>query len=423
MTPEQIAGHAPPSHRRRMPLVKLSAVIILSVLVVAGAVLVALTLLPNGQAPEPNVMVAAPAESSAPGTSSEGSDMPTASDEVPEAVVIEEVNDPNVDSSFRITDVTPADGSIIGGEAVVITGSGFREGVMVRVEGRDASQVEVLNERKLRVVLPPGLPGDASVAVGTAVDVPYTAEGLFTYVDRPPRVVMAVRPTLGSLAGGTAITIVGTGFEPGARVVLGGERAVDVEVIDSTRITAMTPAHEAGIVDVVVRNPDMPAAILPGAFEFVPGPTLTGIDPVDIPELGGVPVTIRGTGFAPGMEVTFNGLAASDVLVVDDTMMTVTAPPGLPGPATIVARNPGQPPATLLDAVFYFVPPPIEESVPPEVDAALGDVAPEDPAAASEPIPADPGVPADPAPADPAAPESVPSAEPPVVEGADPAAG
>lgn len=318
-------------------------------------------------------------------------------------------SDVSVGSPFRLTDVSPAEGSTTGGEAVVLTGSGFREGMMVRVEGRDAPQVEVLNDRKLRVVLPPGLPGDAAVEVGSAIDVPLVADGLFTYVERPPRVVMAIRPTLGSLAGGTAVTIVGTGFEPGARVVLGGERASDVEVIDSTRITATTPVHEPGIVDLVVRNPGMPAAVLAGAFEFVPGPTITGIDPIDIPESGGMTLTIWGTGFAPGMEVTLNGLPAFDIQVVDDTMLTATAPPGIPGPATLVVRNAGQPPATLLDAAFYFVPAPVEEATPSESQAPDGEVPLEDPTAPSPDVPL------------PVEPEQVPGA--PAPEGATPAAG
>lgn len=413
-----------------MSLLRLATVVVLAGVVVAGVSVGVLALM-SGGAPQPQEAMVADVSSSDDGVepSAEGASAEVDSPAVPSGggtapSADEGVPDPNIDSSFRVTEVTPADGSTTGGEAVVITGSGFRDGVGVRVAGRESPLVEVLNDRKLRVILPPGLPGDATVEVGSAIDVPYRAEGLFTYVERPPRVIMAVRPTVGSLSGGTAITIVGTGFEPGARVVVGGERATDVEVLDSTRITAMTPAHEEGIVDVVVRNPGMPTAVLPGAFQFVPGPTLTGMDPVDLPELGGVRVTVWGTGFAPGVEVTLNGLPAYDVQLVDETMLTATAPPGVPGPATLVVRNPGQPPATLLDAAFYLVPPPVEEAPPPEVPA-------QDPASPTGEIPApDPANPAEEAPGqDPAAPvEPVPpppADQPlaPAADGAAPAAG
>lgn len=428
MSPETAAGHRPPSHRRRVPLLRVAAVVVLGGVVVAGVTVGVLALLSGGPSEPRESMVAdvggpsGTVESSA-GPPAEGAGGGADRPVVPSgdgSVLAPEEDDPSVDSSFRVTEVTPPDGSTTGGEAVVITGTGFREGVGVRFAGREAPLVEVLNDRKLRVILPPGLPGEATVEVGSAIDVPYRAEGLFAYVDRPPRVVMAVRPTVGSLSGGTAITIVGTGFEPGARVVIGGERAFDVEVLDSTRITAMTPAHEEGLVDVIVRNPGMPTAVLPGAFEFVPGPTLTGMDPVEITELGGIRVTVWGTGFAPGVEVTLNGLPAYDVQVLDETMLTATAPPGVPGPATLVVRNPGQPPATLLDAAFYVVPPPVEEALPSEAPAPTGEVPAGDPAAPTEPVPP-------PAPAPPEADEPVPPAAdspvPPAAGGADPAAG
>jgi IPT/TIG domain-containing protein len=64
-----------------------------------------------------------------------------------------------------------------------------------------------------------------------------------------------VWPAAGLISGGTVVTITGTGFREGATVTFGGTPAVGVRVISSTSMTAITPAHAAGDVDVVVVNP------------------------------------------------------------------------------------------------------------------------------------------------------------------------
>jgi plastocyanin len=65
--------------------------------------------------------------------------------------------------------------------------------------------------------------------------------------------VTDVSPTAGVIAGGTQITISGTGFESGATVTVGGVAATNVTFVNSATITATTPPHAAGSVDVVVK--------------------------------------------------------------------------------------------------------------------------------------------------------------------------
>jgi IPT/TIG domain-containing protein len=64
-----------------------------------------------------------------------------------------------------------------------------------------------------------------------------------------------VWPAAGLINGGTVVTITGTGFREGAIVTFGGTPAVGLRVISGTSMTAITPAHAAGDVDVVVVNP------------------------------------------------------------------------------------------------------------------------------------------------------------------------
>jgi serine protease AprX len=76
-------------------------------------------------------------------------------------------------------------------------------------------------------------------------------------------------PSFGSVLGGTLVTITGANFVSGAGVTFGGTAGTSVVVVNSTKITAMTPAHAAGSVDVVVTNPDTSTATQSGAFTYV----------------------------------------------------------------------------------------------------------------------------------------------------------
>jgi hypothetical protein len=64
----------------------------------------------------------------------------------------------------------------------------------------------------------------------------------------------------------------GTGFETGATVMFSGIAGTDIVVVDSTRLTAVTPAHTAGAVWVRVTNPDGQYGTRnPGFTYIVPG--------------------------------------------------------------------------------------------------------------------------------------------------------
>ena len=84
----------------------------------------------------------------------------------------------------------------------------------------------------------------------------------------PAATVAAISPISGSANGGTAVTITGTGFLSGASVKLGGTAATGVTVVSSTSITATTPAHAAGTVDVVVTNTDGQSGTLIGGYTY-----------------------------------------------------------------------------------------------------------------------------------------------------------
>jgi len=87
-------------------------------------------------------------------------------------------------------------------------------------------------------------------------------------VNSPP-VVSSVTPVTGPAAGGTAVTISGTGFTGATSVTFGGTAATSVVVVNASTITANSPAKAAGTYDVRVVTPKGTSAIVGGADNFV----------------------------------------------------------------------------------------------------------------------------------------------------------
>jgi hypothetical protein len=80
--------------------------------------------------------------------------------------------------------------------------------------------------------------------------------------------VGSVSPNNGPAAGGTGVTITGTGFATGATVTFGGTAATNVVMVNGTTITATTAGHAAGAVTVAVTNPDTQSGSLANGFTY-----------------------------------------------------------------------------------------------------------------------------------------------------------
>lgn len=99
-----------------------------------------------------------------------------------------------------------------------------------------------------------------------------TSTGLYLLSVAPQPTVASVSPGSGNVSGGTSVTITGTSFQTGATVTFGGTAATNVAVVNPTTITATTPAHLAGAVDVVVTNIDGQSGTLAGGFTYSNAP-------------------------------------------------------------------------------------------------------------------------------------------------------
>jgi hypothetical protein len=82
-------------------------------------------------------------------------------------------------------------------------------------------------------------------------------------------VVGTIVPNVGPKEGGTPVTITGTDFFDGVGITFGGVAASGISFKDATKVTATTPPHAPGIVDVEVTNPNKLKSVFTGGFTYL----------------------------------------------------------------------------------------------------------------------------------------------------------
>lgn len=164
--------------------------------------------------------------------------------------------------------VTPLTGPVTGGTAVTITGTGFTGATAVSFGGTAATTFTVESDTSISATTPAHALGLVAVSVTTPAGTS-TVPGLFTYLPLPPTpLVVLVTPALGSPAGGTAVTITGTGLSGATAVSFGGTPAASFTVNSDLSISATTPPHALGLVAVSVTTPGGTSTV-PGLFLYL----------------------------------------------------------------------------------------------------------------------------------------------------------
>ena len=236
-----------------------------------------------------------------------------------------------------VSSLTPPTGPSAGGNTVTITGLSLSATLSVNFGGTSVAFTQV-NDTTLTVTAPAHAAGTVDVAVTTALGTNVnTAADDYTYGDLP--VVTSLTPTTGPIAGGTVVTITGTGFTGATSVTFGGTAAA-ITAVAATTITVTTPAHVAGTVDVLVTTPTGTSAnTVADNFIYTSGPTVTAISPKSGPVEGGTLVTITGSGFTGATSVTFGGTSATPT-VVSDSSITATSPARAAGTVDVLVVTP-----------------------------------------------------------------------------------
>jgi hypothetical protein len=187
------------------------------------------------------------------------------------------------------------------------------------------------------------------------------AEGFFSEPEKgkdpaiPPSTpkITTINPKEGPTSGGATVTVAGTGLTGVSRITFGGIPSANITVDNDTQITATSPAHVAGNVDVEVSTTAGQKSSIPGAYTYLEL-GLVGLKPSSGPATGGTPITFSGNGFGPGSSVKIGGVAATSVSVVDTKSISAVTPAGTTGPADIEITNPDGKSVTL-PAGFQFM--------------------------------------------------------------------
>ncbi len=245
----------------------------------------------------------------------------------------------------KVTQISPGQGPAAGGTRVTIVGEGFGADAGVLFGATSAAQVTVFNGKLIEAVTPPGPVGAVDVTILSTGGKAFVVSAGYEYVkaDEPakpaPAEIASVAPTRGPSAGGTVVTIIGAGFRSDTLVQFGGQLATSTSVLNSQVITAVTPAHAPGLVNVALVTPGESTLTLTAVFEFT-----APVDPGAAPRVVGAIATsnkgvqvvfskpmgaeagiaanyeIRGTGTA-FLVVTQAALRSGDPTIVDLTTL------------------------------------------------------------------------------------------------------
>jgi formylglycine-generating enzyme required for sulfatase activity len=166
-----------------------------------------------------------------------------------------------------------------------------------------------------------------------------------------PPTLASVAPASGLTGGGTTITLTGTNLAGATSVIVGGVAATSVTVVNSTTVTALTPAGTAGAKSVTITTPGGQAT-LPNGFTYVAAPTLASVSPSTGNVAGGTVITLTGTNLLATTAVTVGGVPATGVSVLSNTTVRATTPAGTLGTASVSVTNAAGT-ATLANAFTY----------------------------------------------------------------------
>ena len=241
--------------------------------------------------------------------------------------------------------MSPASGSTVGGSTVTITGTGLAGATVVRFGGT-AGTITADSATQLTVTSPPSTstaaitagPGAQRTAAGTGagiVDItvttpggtsPHTAADHYTYT-APRPAVTGVSPPGGGTAGGTTVTLTGTGLA-GATAVRFGAAAATITAGSATQLTVTSPPG-TGRVDITVTTPAGTSPASQGHYSYTtqPKPAQSIAFSVPAPATAGSSAHLSAAGGGSGNPVVFTVDPASGpgACTVSGSTVTYTA--------------------------------------------------------------------------------------------------
>ncbi|KJY42180.1 hypothetical protein VR41_08935 [Streptomyces sp. NRRL B-1568] len=245
--------------------------------------------------------------------------------------------EPLATSVPMVSSVSPISGTTAGGTNVTVTGTGFTGATTVRFGDTPATSFTVNSDTQITATTPLG-----SGTVQVTVTTPSGTSNEFvtyTYVTTSGPALTSVVPSSGPTAGGTTVTLTGTGFTGATAVRFGATPATSFTVNSDTQITATAPAG-TGTVQVTVVTAGGTSNGVPFTYTTTSAPALTSIAPSSGPAAGGTTVALTGTSLATASSVRFGATPATSFTVVSGTHIVAVAPAGT-GTVQVTVTTPG----------------------------------------------------------------------------------
>lgn len=153
-----------------------------------------------------------------------------------------------------ITSISPTGGPLSGGNTLTINGSHFMAGTIVRIQGADCANSNLISSSQITCSPSARAAGSYNVAVINPDQQRAVLQGAYTY--RPAPAVSTVSPQKLKVKGGETFTLKGSGFFTGLKVSIGQTQCLAVSVTSSTSASCTTPNLPAGKYPVSVANSD-----------------------------------------------------------------------------------------------------------------------------------------------------------------------
>lgn len=175
--------------------------------------------------------------------------------------------------------------------------------------------------------------------------------------DNSPK-LYSLDPNSDRVDGGVTVTLVGANFRydtdgSAPLVTFGGVAATGVVVVNAFTLTAVAPVFPSSeVVDVTVTQGSQSATLV-DAFTYYSG-TITSLSPAFGPIAGGTDIVVHGVNFVAGSTFTFDGVAGTNVVFIDEEHYAVTTPANaLPVFADVVVTEPGNATTTFRNGFKY----------------------------------------------------------------------
>ncbi|WP_405684841.1 IPT/TIG domain-containing protein [Streptomyces sp. NBC_00057] len=231
--------------------------------------------------------------------------------------------------------VAPAQGPLAGGNSITLSGTGFTGTTSVRFGVNAASSFTFVSATQLTAVVPAGGPGPVAVTVTTPAGT--STQVVFYYYLGAP-VLSGVTAASGPVGGGNSVTLAGANLLQATAVRFGVTAATTYTITSATEVRAVVPPGVGGAVPVTITTPG--GTSNSAVYVYLGAPVVVDLTPDQGPPTGGNTVTFTGVGLTYATAVLFGGVPAG-FTVVSDTQLTVTAPPGVAGAATVRVITPG----------------------------------------------------------------------------------